>query len=67
MKRIPPGVSVQSFPTFIVEDENGAETNRIVGSQSDAKSLMTQLGLKAKKRRRTLRGRRAGTTRRKVR
>jgi hypothetical protein len=68
-KQIPSGKDVQSFPTFIVEDENGLEVKRVVGSQSDPRALMAELGLRGKKSKtRKMKGsRRAGTTRRKIR
>ena len=47
-KQIPSGKDVKSFPTFVVEDENGMEVHRVVGSQSDAEALMTELKLKEK-------------------
>jgi hypothetical protein len=70
-KQIPSGKNVSSFPTFVIEDDNGLEVHRIVGSQEDAESLMTALKLKPKskkvKGRRKTRRLRAGTTRRKIR
>lgn len=70
-RQIPAGKNVQSFPTFVVEDENGVEVHRVVGSQSDPEALMAQLKLKPKskkgKGRRKTRRLRAGTTRRNIR
>ena len=75
--QIPPNKNVKSFPTFVVEDENGMEVHRVVGSQSDPDALMTELKLKKKEkpakkgkgRRKTRKTRRlrAGATRRKIR
>ncbi len=67
-QQVPPGKDVVSFPTFVVEDENGLEIKRVEGRQSDAKSLVKQLGVKSKKASSTRRRRvRARTTRRKIR
>lgn len=66
-KQISPGTNVQSFPTFIVEDEDGLEVRRVEGRQENPKALMAQLGLRKKKTRHTLRRNRARTTRRKIR
>ena len=67
MKQIPPGVDIRSFPTFVVEDENGLEVKKIVGSRKDPAVLMRDLGLKRKSRSKTRRFLRPGATRRKVR
>lgn len=68
-KQVPQEANVQSFPTFIVEDENGLEVKRIEGRQANPKALMRDLGMKSKKK--TLRTRRASrrarTTRRNIR
>jgi hypothetical protein len=66
-QQVPPGKDVVSFPTFVVEDENGLEIRRIEGRQVDAKSLVKQLGVKSKKSSTRRRRVRARTTRRKIR
>lgn len=73
-KQIPPNKDVKSFPTFVIEDEDGVEVHRVVGSQSDPEALMTELKLKKKEtkgkgRRKTRKSRRsrARTTRRHIR
>lgn len=67
--QVPPGVGVDSFPTFIVEDGNGSEVKRIVGRQMDPRALMAELGLPRKSKRSTRRGKRSlpRTTRRRIR
>lgn len=70
-KQAPQEVNVQSFPTFIVEDENGLEIRRVEGRQSNPRALMRELGMKSKKQgKKTLRKRRTSrprTTRRNIR
>jgi predicted thioesterase len=66
-QQVPPGKDVVSFPTFVVEDENGLEIRRVEGRQSDAKALVKQLGVKSKKSSTRRRRVRARTTRRKIR
>ncbi len=38
-RQVPMGKNVNSFPTFVVEDENGLEIRRVEGSQSSPKEL----------------------------
>ena len=70
-KQVPMGKNVTSFPTIVIEDENGLEVRRIEGRQTDAKALLSEIkgkkkgGRKARKTRKTRRSRR--TTRRKIR
>lgn len=75
-KQIPPNKDVKSFPTFVVEDEDGMEVHRVVGSKSDPEALMAELNLKKKPKAKKGKGRRgsrktrrlrAGTTRRNIR
>ncbi len=68
-KQIPPSKEVMSFPTFVIEDEDGNEIERIVGREEDPEVLMSKLKLKPKKGkgRRKTRRLRPGTTRRKIR
>lgn len=66
-RQVPMGKNVQSFPTFVVEDENGMEIKRVEGRQTSPIALMADLGVKRKtSRRRRTRRVRAGTTRRKI-
>lgn len=68
-KQMPPGTGVQSFPTFVVKDEEGNEVKRIEGRQTDAGVLMRELGVKkGGRRKKTLRRyrSRARTTRRRI-
>lgn len=67
-QQVPPGKNVNSFPTFVVEDENGMEVKRVEGRQSDPRMLIASLGVKTKKRGTTRRRRmRPRTTRRQIR
>lgn len=66
--QVPPGAKVESFPTFVVEDENGTEVKRAVGRRLDARALLSELGLRRKQMRKTRRGRSLPrSTRRKIR
>jgi hypothetical protein len=66
-RQVPEGKDVQSFPTFVVEDENGIEIRRLEGRQTSPITLMADLGVKARKSRTRRRRVRARTTRRKIR
>jgi hypothetical protein len=68
-QQVPPGKNVNSFPTFIVEDENGLEIKRVEGRQADVKELIESLGVKGKKKGGRTRRRRSRprTTRRRIR
>jgi hypothetical protein len=68
-KQVPSEANVRSFPTFVVENEDGQEVDRVEGRQMNARALMKRLGMKAKKTKGTLRRRssRARTTRRNIR
>ena len=65
-KQMPPGTGIQSFPTFVVKDEDGNEVKRIEGRQENPKVLMRELGLKKGVSRRTRRRRGPRTTRRRI-
>jgi hypothetical protein len=66
-QQVPPGKNVNSFPTFVVEDENGLEIKRVEGRQSDPRMLVASLGVKAKKSKTRRRRMRPRTTRRRIR
>ncbi len=66
-RQVPPGKNVNSFPTFIVEDENGMEIKRVEGRQSNPKALVKQLGVKSRRSSTRRRRVRARTTRRQIR
>jgi hypothetical protein len=68
-KQVPMGKNVQSFPTFVVEDEDGLEVKRVEGRQTSPLALLADLGVKKKKKTRKSKTRRlrAGSTRRKIR
>lgn len=67
-KQLPRGSTVRSFPTFVVENEDGQEVDRVVGRQKNAVALMKRLGMKMKRSKGTLRRRsNPRTTRRKIR
>ena len=69
-KHVPMGKNVQSFPTFVVEDENGLEVKRVEGRQISPATLMSDLGVRKVKRSRKskkTRRLRARTTRRRIR
>ncbi len=67
-QKVPAGKNVTSFPTFVLEDENGLEVKRVEGRQLNAKALMKELGVKPRNSRTTRRRRvRARTTRRQIR
>ena len=66
-KQVLPDAGVQSFPTFVVKDDEGVEVKRIEGRQMDAGALMRELGLKKKGgSRRTRRRRGTRSTRRRI-
>lgn len=65
-KQMMPGTNVQSFPTFVVEDEEGNEVKRIEGRQQNAAVLMRELGIKKGGSRRTRRRRGTRSTRRRI-
>lgn len=65
-RQVPSGKNVQSFPTFVVEDENGMEIKRVEGRQTSPIALMADLGVKRKRSRTTRRRVRPRTTRRKI-
>lgn len=68
-KQVPRGKNIESFPTFVVEDENGLEIKRVEGRQMSPIALMADLGVKRKRSRTRTRTRRVRprTTRRKIR
>jgi hypothetical protein len=67
-KQVPMGKNVQSFPTFVVEDEDGLEVKRVEGRQTSPRALMADLGVKKKRTRKSKTRRlRPGSTRRKIR
>lgn len=65
-RQVPFGKNVQSFPTFVVEDENGIEVKRVEGRQTSPLALMADLGVKRKRSRTRRRRVRGGSTRRKL-
>jgi hypothetical protein len=70
-KQVPPEKNVQSFPTFIVEDENGVEIKRVEGRRTLPAELLHDLGMQKKKKTKSRKGgrrhSRARTTRRRIR
>jgi hypothetical protein len=67
-QQVPPGKNVNSFPTFVVEDENGMEVKRVEGRQSDPRILIASLGVKPRRSKtRRVRRSRPRTTRRRIR
>ena len=69
-RQVGPEKNVSSFPTFVVEDENGLEIKRVEGRQSNPKVLIRELGVKARKsstRKSKTRRLRPRTTRRRIR
>lgn len=68
-KQVPMGKNVQSFPTFVVEDENGMEVKRVEGRQISPVALLADLGVRKRKKTRKSKTRRLRprTTRRQIR
>lgn len=68
-KQVPMGKNVQSFPTFVVEDENGMEVKRVEGRQGNPVALLADLGVRKRKKTRKSKTRRLRprTTRRQIR
>lgn len=66
-QQVPMGKNVNSFPTFVVEDENGLEIKRVEGRQTDPRMLVASLGVKGKKSKTRRRRMRPRTTRRRIR
>jgi hypothetical protein len=66
-RQVSPDKNVNSFPTFVVEDENGLEIKRVEGRQSDPRMLIRELGVKPRKSKTRKSKTRPRTTRRRIR
>lgn len=55
---MPFGKGVTSFPTMMIEDEDGSEEKRIEGRRQTGKEILADLGISLRKRPHTLRRRR---------
>lgn len=55
---LPFASGITSFPTMVIEDENGNEEKRIEGRRQSGKEILADLGISLRKRPHTLRRRR---------